>query len=501
MATLPGYEVHLEQTAFTDAKDYGQQFGGTPASIWMPDLEVAFLLLCPRRRTYDDNHLARVLRHILIYGPRDCRKSTTSKQFLRMCGARDYTDDESKEMGPTFVDMNHIKVERMAGGAEGNSLLMPYLHDLHISFSSELMTFLTHSPPTMKDRMDFLNPILEEGTATRALVKMGGVPKKEKERFLEKCKDTVVKYNPEKDSMTYPVMAAFFLCSRFFEPEELKPIIRSGFLSRLDVSAWDPDEEELEAYHDNPGGIVEPELEKRLSSFNRYAWNGKYDHIPFPSQEKVLEIVQYLNREYRRIRKETGVTNDDLREGREYVHCYQLLTACALERRIRDSIQAGEPRPVVHVLDYKQEDVDRAILMLTTKIMQAERRAMSAVKEDKVRDQGLKDLTAFLKQVQTEGGSLDRIQKARLRDFIMTKRNLSNPSAYERINRVAKAGYLRETTVWGVLMVTDLGFRLLSIDRKQYMHKRYGESAGATDDDVSSAFPVEEPVGITNPFG
>lgn len=344
---------------FFDVEEAGAFEYHEAGRFWYPHLEVAYLLGCLRRPTWSDNVRARLRRHELLYGDRGIWKTSIAKAMLKTYGNSNdlvnvSTQDEARLERPVMMDLGGggISWERARGSStQKGDILEPYLPIVNWMFSGELLKWLGSQKSTQDERVNTLNEIMEEGTVTVALVKMGGNSAAKLAAVAERLQAMNVRFNPDLGLMQYDVNLAFVACSRYFSEDEQQRFASSGFLSRFHIAHWNPTEDEFRgAWRKMPGDGAAPNAEV-IKEFNTKAWRMQVPDVPYPPRALMLQVQAAYDRVYTKIEQEFKVPAMQVRSMRDTVDMAQLITAKAFARTVQNT-----DGYLVPVLQYEEED-------------------------------------------------------------------------------------------------------------------------------------------------
>lgn len=423
-----------------------------PGEVYLPELEAMHLIRCLRRQRYSDNKQARLRRHVMVVGPTDTAKSAIVTHFLKdLCGAVEYGLDNPDGM-PTYTNLaGGASFEKLRGGVAEGRIAPPMLHKVDYCFASEMFSFIGNTPPMMMQKIDQLNPAMEEERIIVNQLKLAGVSEKEKDKFEAWAAESNVHYNRELNQIIYDCYSSFVFCTRFLKPDELQPMRDTGFLSRTVEGKWDPSQEILFHYHNDQFGEPDKTAEAYLRTFNEYAWKAEYKFINYPPVEYVKKVVFAINKQYWHIAKETGRPFYEVRRGRTYADVAQLLTVMALCRELEKQRGMGILKAVVDGLQYEPKDIDRVIQFRNHFISNVELEQQRLAREDSILEMANTELLVYLqKRIAIHEGDFGQealelassFKQSDLVNFICKTKNLSRVSAHNHIAKLKTAGYV-----------------------------------------------------------
>lgn len=414
----------------------------TPGSIWFPELEIAHILACLKRITYDGNQYSRVRRHLLILGPKGSCKSSISKHFLYdMSGVVNYSDvDPGYRTNPTVVrlDGGGVTWEKVRGGSVEGAMVMPSLHDCSYLYSSELFSFLGDDKKGGK--MEVLNAALEEGDVEVNQLQANSVPEKKKAEFAEECAAAGITYNMAKGCFRYRANASMVACTRYLTHKQEELLDGSGFLSRFHVSEWRPGEQEENEYHYDRTGPCDKDAEEAIRAFNKFAWSCRFGEVTEPPADLRRNVMKYYMERYESVSRATGVRISELINERDGNDVSQLLTAFAAMRIIHKHMLTGDT--TISAIEYTPEDAEAVKTFRTYHLGMMEERAMREAKEDGIRDRAANVYYNFLRSLNHLGEAYEEFKTAELAKYYQETEKVSKPTAYNRIAKLRDAGLL-----------------------------------------------------------
>ncbi len=436
----------------------GRSAWRTPGSIYLPELEIQYLLLCTRKSRYDDNRFLRTRRHVMIIGPFDSAKTTIAQTFIeRFTRAQEYGFDEGGR--PTMVQFTAGSTwEKQRGGisSDGRSILQPTLHRADYGFGSEMMTFLGSTPNAIAKRIEVCNPALEEANMVLDQLMGGSVSAKRWNEFMEWTQTEQgqgVQCNPELKKISYQCWTWFVFCTRELTPEQDQSMRTPGFKSRFVLAEWAPDNEEHYAYKLDQFGEPDKAAEEWLIKFNEFAWNSEYKFINSPPKQLLEKATQQILHALRAICIETGASFKDIFHGRLYSDVAQTFTAVALARQLWNQMSFGAKKAIIDGLDYHADDVERVVMLKQNYIANFRKEARRTAKKNPHLEAGNKALHQYLEFLLE--GFEDRGDEAKAKvesfrqkpfvDFIVDRQKVSRPTAYNYIHALLEAGFIDES--------------------------------------------------------
>lgn len=348
----------------TEAARIGRkQYTHIGALSW-PHLEMSFIISAFKRGTYDDS-MARLRRHVLFYWRRGYYKTSGIDMFLKK-GTPSMNVVRQPDYDPadcTYLDALKVSVPKLRGSiSEKGKVVYPLAQRPRFIVVGELLN-LFGSGDGFEDMMNVLNQLLEEGKGSVSLVKMAGI---------ELEADTVaaldkrgIFFNSQEGIMEYPVDGTLLGASRLMSPAELKRLENSGFLDRINVVHWIPDDKEFqEVWEFDPPILPEDEF-LPLMEWNTKMWSSSWTRVSSPPPEQMKKAKSVLSELYTMYEKKHKITMmNGLRSARDGTNLRHLFTTFATIKTIQDGGQSageGMPENTYEDITYDQESFERVI--------------------------------------------------------------------------------------------------------------------------------------------
>lgn len=429
----------------------GHDYYHTGGAKWLPPIQIAYILSTLRhsdgisRAVYDDNEHRRLRRHVLLTGRRGLGKSSCSSIFLNhLTPTKNIVRAEPDEDVPLLLNVcgQGLTWARIRGGATGSgSPIFPLLQRAHYIYAPELMDFIGHNPAVRSDRIEVLNTILEEGKVTVGLNKMFDASEKKVKQFAEECEELGIRYNVRERMMDYDVHASFIGATRPLIGKDLEEADTSGFLSRLDVNDWNPNEKEAKALHRRGFGKI-AQWRDDILAFNTAAWNTTWGFVPDPDMSILQEIVEWM----------WEVALDDIVQKfhhevldvvsmRDHTDIAQLITAKAAMRTLEDRYAAGKTAGNVPELQYVQEDIEWVKRYLQPMLQDRYEHFLRLHREAPTNDDDMNLMLRFMEH--NRGSSV--FSSDDLIDFIASDRSIKTSSARNKFTVLKKGDLFHRT--------------------------------------------------------
>lgn len=463
---------------FFDVEEAGAFEYHEAGRFWYPHLEISYLLACLKRGAWDNNPRARSRRHELLYGDRGIWKTSIAKAMLYTYGNGNdlvntsFSDRVTREQRPVILNLGGggISWERARGSSTPKGdILEPYLPITNFMFSGELLKWLGSQKNVQDERVNTLNEIMEEGTVTVALVKMGGNSAAKLAQVAERMSAINVRFNPEMGLMQYDVNLSLIACSRFFNEDEQHRFATSGFLSRFHIAHWNPTDDEFRgAWRKMPGDGTAPNADI-IKEFNARAWATTFGNVPYPDRHLMMRVQASYDRIYTKIESEFKVSALQVRSMRDIVDMAQLITARAISRTIEQKIKDDDGY-LVPSLSYEESDAAWAARYVETQMKAKYDEWLARANVDTSENEDRALIFSFVKS-QEGAGAFEA------NEFV----SWAGKDAVPKMSRAKAFGKLKVMKERGWLITTKPGSYLISEDImsiiKQHRTALYAEAA------------------------
>lgn len=441
--------------AFDLARELGMKKNWTPGSIWLPELEVSYILTALRRRVCDDNERVRLRRHILVFAEKEVRKSSTVEDFIeKMTPMKPYhsaTHGNGNDDPCYRYAGSGITLEKTRGGVSDGNFVQPWMHRVNWIVATELASFLGRDNEMVR-KVDTMNGYLEEGLVDVGQMGFGQITGKRLEAVLDWCENNNVTFDSEDKSMTYNCVSTFIGCSVPYEDDVMLKLDKTGFLSRFSVCHWRASRGEMEEYEDFIESTVfngpqdTHRLEAELLKFNTYASKCRFKRVNAPVGEIPGAAYRWLKSEIRRIAKQYGLNPKEISNGRELAKVFQLLIAIGAERTIRNRMMAGIPAGEIPGITYIEEDIDMVKHFLERYVTEIEYYHAARAREAKVPRRTIAMVHDYIHNHLGYDSDVDlqdvTFQRKEFIDYLQYEHHLPQSSAYRITAEAVNEGLL-----------------------------------------------------------
>lgn len=426
-------------------------------AMWMPELEVAYLLSTlggpGNPRPYYDNSVgARLRRHVLMVAPRGWLKGTVSKRFIHgLTPAKDVIDlDESLNRDTPFVlnlSGQGISWPAMRGSVTRNgNVLTPLMALTDIYWAEELLSFLGSKVSQNDSKMEVMNEVLETGTVTISLVKMKDT---KREAILKARQDwedmgIKVKYNRASNMMQYKASGFFIGCTRPIEDDLWQKFEDSGLLSRMSIVRWDVSSEEALALPKSPLGPennpASAKYADQLLALNKKAWGVQWGKVPYPPQDYVEHVYKDILSLVEDMVDQFGIDAREIVSARIIPDIAQVITAFAVARTLegRDTTNDGW---YIKELEYVLQDRDKARDYMEGRRKQLWDEWMEEAKLDPMKSKLNATIHGFGRNLDPRDPTFSGREWVY---FVETEHSKSQGTAYNWLSKMRELGWVRQ---------------------------------------------------------